>query len=123
MSPTTLVVDDHAGFRASARVLLQMEGFDVVGEAADGAEAVSAAERLRPDLVLLDVQLPDSEGFDVARELLARGFTGSIVMVSSRDESDYGDSVARSGALGFVPKAELSGERLRALLMRESTCG
>jgi DNA-binding NarL/FixJ family response regulator len=122
MSITTLVVDDHAGFRRSARVLLQMDGFEVVGEAADGAAAISAAESLRPAFVLLDVQLPDSEGFDVAREILARGFSKQIVLVSSRDESDYGDSVARSGALGFVPKSELSGDRIRALLL-EGSCG
>jgi DNA-binding NarL/FixJ family response regulator len=74
MSITTLVVDDHAGFRTSAGVLLQMDGFEVVGEAADGAAAISAAESLRPEFVLLDVQLPDSEGFDVFREILAKGF-------------------------------------------------
>ena len=117
MSITTLVVDDHAGFRTSAGVLLQMDGFEVVGEAADGAAAISAAESLRPEFVLLDVQLPDSEGFDVFREILAKGFCKQIVLVSSRDESDHGDSVARSGALGFVPKAGLSGDRIRALFL------
>jgi DNA-binding NarL/FixJ family response regulator len=122
MSITTLVVDDHAGFRRSAGVLLQMDGFEVVGEAADGAGAISAAESLRPEFVLLDVQLPDSEGFDVAREILTRGFCKRIVLVSSRDESDYGDSVARSGALGFVPKAELSGDRIRALFLEGPPC-
>ena len=122
MSLTTLIVDDHAGFRASARVLLEMEGFDVVGEAADGATAVAAADRLRPQFVLLDVQLPDMQGFDVAREILNRGLTKCVVLVSSRDASDYGDSIASSGALGFVPKVELSGDRLRALLT-EPTCG
>ncbi|MBA2698452.1 MAG: response regulator transcription factor [Nocardioidaceae bacterium] len=123
MSMTTLIVDDHAGFRASARVLLEMEGFEVVGEAADGATGVSAAESLRPEFVLLDVQLPDTHGFDVAREILGRGLTKRVVLVSSRDESDYGDSIHSSGALGFVPKAELSGDRLRALFLKEPTCG
>lgn len=121
MSLTTVVVDDHAGFRASARVLLEMEGFDVVGEAVDGATAVTAVERLRPQLVLLDVQLPDTQGFIVAREILDRGLTERVVLVSSRDASEYGDSIAFSGALGFVPKAELSGDRLRALLSTEPT--
>lgn len=119
----TLVVDDHTGFRASVRVLLQMEGFDVVGEAGDGATALSAAGGLRPDLVLLDIQLPDCEGFEVAREILERGYSASIVLVSSRDASDYGDSVERSGALGFVPKSELTGGRLRALLEEQASCG
>jgi len=90
MAITALVVDDHLGFRTSARVLLEMEGFDVVGEAVDGASAVTAAETLRPDVILLDVQLPDAMGFDVARELFSRGFAGQIVLVSSRDASDYG---------------------------------
>jgi DNA-binding NarL/FixJ family response regulator len=122
MSLSTLIVDDHAGFRASARVLLELEGYRVVGEAVDGATAVSAAESLRPDLVLLDVQLPDIEGFDVARQMLVRGFTRLVVLVSSRDESDYGDRIRTCGALGFVPKGELSGERLQELLVGEVTC-
>ena len=122
MSMTALVVDDHAGFRTSARFLLEMKGFHVVGEAADGASAVSAAETLRPEFVLLDVQLPDSQGFDVAREILGRGLHTCIVLVSSRDESDYGDSIASSGAIGFVTKSELSGDRLRALLAKDPSC-
>lgn len=123
MGMTTLIVDDHAGFRTSARVLLEMEGYAVIGEAADGASAVRAAETLRPDFVLLDVQLPDTQGFQVAREILGRGLTKAVVLVSSREESDYGDSVHLSGALGFVAKAELSGDKLRALLLTEPTCG
>lgn len=122
MSITTLIVDDHAGFRASARVLLEMEGFQVVGEAADGSDAVTAADGLRPDWVLLDVQLPDTTGFEVARELLSRHLTERVILVSSRDASDYGDSIRTSGAVGFVPKAELSGARLRTLLSREPAC-
>ena len=122
MAITALVVDDHLGFRTSARVLLEMEGFNVVGEAVDGASAVTAAETLRPDVILLDVQLPDAMGFDVARELFSRGFAGQIVLVSSRDASDYGNQVESSGAVGFVPKAEISGTALRTLLARGSRC-
>jgi DNA-binding NarL/FixJ family response regulator len=122
MSMTALVVDDHAGFRTSARFLLEMEGFDVVGEAADGAGAVEAVERLRPELVLLDVQLPDGQGFDVAREIRRRGLNPQVILVSSREETDYGDKVHESGAVGFVPKAELSGDRLRALLEKDPSC-
>ena len=121
MSMRALVVDDHAGFRTSARFLLQMEGFEVVGEAADGASAVAAAERLRPDLVLLDVQLPDMRGFDVARAILLQRQI-RVVLVSSRDASDYGDSIVESGAVGFISKGDLSGERLRALLTRDPSC-
>ena len=122
MSTTALVVDDHAGFRTSARFLLEMEGFEVVGEAADGASAVEAVEQLRPDLVLLDVQLPDAQGYDVARQIFERGLSPRIVLVSSRDESDYGDNVRTSGAVGFLNKAELSGDRLRALLEKDPSC-
>ena len=122
MTTRALVVDDHAGFRTSARFLLELEGFEVVGEAEDGASAVSAAERLRPDLVLLDVQLPDMRGFEVARRILAGGSQARIVLVSSREESDYGDRIRESGALGFVSKGELSGDRLRAVLAEDPTC-
>jgi DNA-binding NarL/FixJ family response regulator len=122
MSMTALVVDDHAGFRTSARFLLEMEGFRVVGEAGDGASAVEAAVQLRPQFVLLDVQLPDGQGFDVAREIFNRGVHPQIILVSSRDASDYGDSIHTSGVVGFIPKGELSGDRLRALLTEDSSC-
>ncbi len=102
-------------------MLLEMEGFHVVGEARDGATAMRAAEKLRPEFVLLDVQLPDAQGFDVAREILDRGLTRYVVLVSSRDESDYGDRISNSGAVGFIPKAELSGDQLRALLVKAPT--
>jgi DNA-binding NarL/FixJ family response regulator len=114
---TFLVVDDHPSFRASARSLLEAEGFEVVGEAADGAEALAKAAELHPDVVLLDIQLPDVDGFEVARRLLrANASPPSIVLTSSRDEDDYGELIERSGARGFVAKAELSGSALRELL-------
>jgi len=114
---TVLIVDDHPSFRASARALLQAEGFEVVGEAADGAEALRAAEELRPDVVLLDVQLPDIDGFEVAAELARRnGRAPAVVLTSSRDGSDFGPLVTQSGARGFVPKADLSAAALVALL-------
>jgi DNA-binding NarL/FixJ family response regulator len=122
MNRTALVVDDHAGFRTSARVLLEMEGFQVVGEATDGASAVEAAVRLRPTLVLLDVQLPDAQGYDVARQIAERGVTSRIVLVSSREESDYGDQIRSSGAVGFLNKADLSGELLSALIQPDQSC-
>ena len=116
MDCTVLIVDDHPSFRASARVLLESEGFQVIGEAVDGASALTEAGRLRPQLVLLDVQLPDIDGFDVAARLTREGPGPAVILVSSRDSSDFGPLVSRSGARGFVPKAELSGERLAALL-------
>ena len=113
---TVLVVDDHPSFRATARALLEAEGFSVVGEAADGTEALAKTAELRPDLVLLDIQLPDLDGFEVARRLGANGTSPAIVLVSSRDAADYGDLISSSGARGFVPKGELSGELLADLL-------
>jgi DNA-binding NarL/FixJ family response regulator len=116
MPRTVLIVDDHPSFRASARALLEAEGFSVVAEAADGAEALAKTKALRPDLVLLDVQLPDLDGFEVARRLCENGSSPAIVLVSSRDAADYGKLVGACGALGFVAKGELSGAALRALL-------
>jgi len=113
---SVLIVDDHPSFRASARVLLEAEGFEVLGEAEDGMSGLEAARRLRPDVVLLDVALPDIDGFDVAARLTAHGATPAVILVSSRDPSDFGPLVSRSGARGFVPKGELSGDRLEALL-------
>jgi DNA-binding NarL/FixJ family response regulator len=114
--PTVLIVDDHPSFRASAHALLEAEGFEVVGEAEDGASAVAAAGRLHPDVVLLDVQLPDIDGFEVARQLTANGSDTCVVLVSSRDGSDFGPLVEASGACGFVPKSELTGAAISALL-------
>ena len=113
---TVLIVDDHATFRANARDLLESEGFTVVGEAENGAEAIAAYEREHPEVVLLDVQLPDADGFDLASRLTANGSRVNVVLVSSRDYSDLAHLVERSGARGFVPKAELSGQRLAALV-------
>lgn len=116
--PSVLIVDDHPSFRASARELLESEGFEVVGEAEDGLSAVEAAARLRPDVVLLDVQLPDIDGFEVAERLRMAGGGPCIVLVSSRDGADYGPLIAACGACGFVAKAELTGEALVKLLAR-----
>ena len=111
-----LVVDDHPTFRDCARALLEEEGFEVVGEAADGAAALVLAAELDPELVLLDVQLPDLNGFEVASRLLARDPGLRIVLVSSRDRSAYGSAIEASGALGFVGKADLSGVALERFL-------
>jgi DNA-binding NarL/FixJ family response regulator len=113
---TVLIVDDHPSFRVTARALLESEGFEVVGEAQDGAAGIEAALRLRPDVLLLDVQLPDIDGFAVAEQLTRNGWSPAIVLTSSRDLSDFGSLVSQSGARGFVPKAELSAATLSALL-------
>ena len=116
MATTVLIVDDHAGFRACARNVLEAEGFDVVGEAENGVAALQAATKLDPDLVVLDVQLPDFDGFEVAQRLKPNGGGPEIVLISSRDAAEFGSLVAQSGARGFIPKDELSGATLAALL-------
>ena len=113
---TVLIVDDHPSFRKSARLLLGAEGFDVVGEAEDGASSLAAARELRPDVVLLDVQLPDMDGFAVARRLTENGDGPTVILTSSRDASDYGTLVGESGARGFVAKGDLCGGALADLL-------
>jgi DNA-binding NarL/FixJ family response regulator len=116
MGAKVLIVDDHATFRASARLLLESEGFEVVGEAVDGAAAVEKSAQLAPDLVLLDVQLPDIDGFEVARRVTRAERAPMVLLISSRDGSDFGPLVTASGARGFIPKDELSGEVIRGFI-------
>lgn len=111
-----LVVDDHPSFRSCARKLFSAEGFEVVGEATDGASAVALAGELVPDLVLLDVQLPDVDGFEVASRLLEARPQLEIVLVSSRDRAAYGPRIEESGAVGFISKADLTRPALERLL-------
>jgi DNA-binding NarL/FixJ family response regulator len=113
---TVLIVDDHPGFRSAARALLEADGFDVVGEAADGESGLAAAERLRPGLVLLDIQLPDLDGFAVAERLANSQSPPAVVLVSSRDSSAYRRRLAGSPARGFVAKSDLSGAAIAALV-------
>ncbi|MEA2448255.1 MAG: hypothetical protein QOG63_187 [Thermoleophilaceae bacterium] len=112
MASTVLIVDDDATFRDAARLLLEIEGYDVVGEAADGESGVRRAAELAPDLVLLDVQMPGMNGLEAATRITAAAGGPSVVITSSQEGID----VAGTGARGFIPKAELSGERIAALL-------
>ena len=115
MARTVLIVDDHAPFRRAARELLVAEGYEVVGEAGDGATALTEAGRLAPSIVLLDVQLPDVDGFEVARRLAAAGHTGATILVSGRTAGPR-RRLEDSPAIGFIPKGELTGAALAALL-------
>jgi DNA-binding NarL/FixJ family response regulator len=114
--PTLLIVDDHEAFRSFARTKLTGEGFEVSGEAGDGESALEAVREQRPDVVLLDVQLPGIDGFEVAERLAATADPPAVVMTSTRDASDYGARLRRAPVSGFLPKHSLSGAAVSALL-------
>jgi len=116
MGSTVLIVDDHPSFRASVRRLLLDAGYEVVGEAPDGASALAAARALRPAIVLLDVQLPDLDGFEVASRLAGDPDPPVIVLTSIHDRGDFAGMIARSGARGFLPKSDLSAHALAEIL-------
>jgi CheY-like chemotaxis protein len=116
MTATVLIVDDHAMFRAMTRRMLGAQGYEVVGEADTAAAAVEAVNRLRPDIVLLDVQLPDRDGFAVAEQLASGEVTPTVVLISSRDASSYRQRLSDSPARGFLPKSELTAAALSALV-------
>jgi len=114
-----MIVDDHPAFRAWARAVLAAEGFRIAGEAMDGASALAQVATVRPDIVLLDVQLPDADGFQVADALLAAALPAAprlaIILTSSRDAATYEADLARTG-LPFLAKEDLSGPAIRQML-------
>jgi DNA-binding NarL/FixJ family response regulator len=116
VSATVLIVDDHRSFRDLARRMLERAGYQVVGEAKDGASALAAVARLRPGVVLLDIQLPDLDGFVISERLAAGDDPPVIVLISSRDESAYRRRLADSPARGFIAKNDLTGPALAALV-------
>src|SRR5688572_14729105 len=118
MRSRVLIVDDHPGFRSEARTLLESAGYDVVGEAATATDASAAAARLQPDLVILDIGLPDGSGLDATAEIRAAAPETAVVLVSVRPATDYGRRLTESGALGFIPKAELSAPAIDRAIRR-----
>ena len=120
MAVTVLVVDDHPSFRRFARELLEADGFVVVDEAADGASALAAARALRPHVVLLDVLLPDTSGFEVAERLGSDSSGPVVILTSSRSADDLGDALARSSARGFIAKDDLTATAVAALVDRST---
>ena len=116
MCRTILIVDDHTAFRSIVRKVLEADGYDVVGEAPDGRAGLSAALALKPDVVLLDVRLPDMDGFAVALHLADEGDGPAVIVTSSSDDPLYPARAARSGARGFVAKHDVSGATLDRLL-------
>ena len=116
MPVAVLIVDDNARFRVRARRWLEADGYTVVAEAADGASALEAVKQYRPQVVLLDVGLPDMSGLSVAEQLTRGADPPAVVLTSTHDAADFGDRIVSCGARGFVPKADLSGEAISALL-------
>jgi DNA-binding NarL/FixJ family response regulator len=116
MAARVLIVDDHEFFRSRARKLLESAGYAVVGEAEDAAGAIAQAHALSPDLVFLDVQLPDRDGFAVAAELGAGPDAPRIVLISSREAADYGSRIEAAGTSGFIHKPDLSRARIEQLV-------
>lgn len=111
-----LIVDDHALFRARARTIMEAAGFDVIGEAENAASALAQVALLQPDVVILDIQLPDGDGFAVAEKLVDSVDPPAVVLISSRDALDFGSRLRNSHALGFIQKDDLSGAALRDIL-------
>jgi DNA-binding NarL/FixJ family response regulator len=118
MPGRVLIVDDHPRFRATARRALECDGWTVVGEAEDGTRGLAEATRLAPDLVLLDIGLPDISGLVVARQLADAAPGTAVILVSTQDAGDFAELAAAHGARGFLPKADLSGPALDGLLSR-----
>lgn len=111
-----LIVDDHSSFRSAARTLLQGAGFEVIGESEDAAGALEAAERLQPTIVLLDIGLPDRDGFEVAERLAQGEDPPMVILISSREVAWYRSRLAVSPARGFIAKGDLSRAAIEALL-------
>ena len=123
MRPRIVIVDDDPSFLATVRLLLEAEGYDVVGEALNGLDGVAAAARLVPDLVLVDVNLPDIDGFEVVERLSHSADAPPAVLTSIRSAGDFGNLIETSRARGFIGKAEISGERLAEILDSPSPSG
>jgi len=113
---TLVVVDDHAGFRQVVSAMLTAAGWQVIGEASTGAAAPDMIMRLAPDLVLLDVVLPDMDGFAVAEHLAAAGCRSAVVLISGHDRSDFEGRVRAAPVRGFLAKEMISGQALARLL-------
>jgi DNA-binding NarL/FixJ family response regulator len=116
MRPRIVIVDDDPTFLASVRALLEAEGFDVIGEALNGLDGVAAAAELHPDLVLVDVGLPDIDGFEVAERVADEGGAPPVVLTSIRAARDFGSLIETSRARAFIMKDDISGEALAEFL-------
>ncbi|MGO3827715.1 MAG: response regulator [Microbacterium gubbeenense] len=103
-APTVLLVDDHATMRAGFRMILEASGVEIAGEAATGVEAVERVAHLDPDVVFMDVQMPDMDGIEATRQIVASGSRSSVVIVTTFDRDDYLFAALDAGASGFLLK-------------------
>jgi DNA-binding NarL/FixJ family response regulator len=118
MALRSLIVDDNPHFLAAARGLLEREGIAVVGVASSCAEAVQLAGKLRPDVALVDIDLGEESGFDVARRLAGAGgpALSPVVLISAYPEGDFADMIADSPAVGFLSKSDVSAGNIHEVL-------
>ena len=116
MRPRVVIVDDDPSFLATVRALLEEEGFAVVGQASNGLDGVAAAAELQPDILLVDVNLPDIDGFEVVARVMEGGRAPPVVLTSIHSAADFGNLVERSGARAFISKADISGDALSQFL-------
>ena len=125
MALRSLIVDDNAGYLAAARALLEREGVTVVGVASSCAEAVQLAGKLHPDVALVDIDLGDESGFDVARRLAGAGGSAlsPVVLISAYPEGEFAELIAASPAVGFLEKSSVSAESILELLRTGSNGG
>ena len=118
VSLTCLIVDDNPLFLEGAVDLLTREGLDVVGVASDSAGAIRLVTELRPDVTLVDIDLGDEDGFELAQRLHAISGASKVILVSTHAEEDLAHLIERSPTLGFIAKARLSAQAIRDLLDR-----
>jgi two-component system response regulator EvgA len=116
MCPRIVIVDDDAAFLETVRLLLESDGFEVVAEALNGVDGVAASAEHRPDLVLVDVNLPDIDGFEVVERIAGEADAPPAVLTSIRSEGDFGNLIDQSSARGFLSKTDISGDALRRML-------
>lgn len=113
---SVLIVDDQVPFRLAARaVLRRTDGFELIGEAADGVEAVALAGQLRPDLVLMDINMPNMNGIDATRDIVATLPDTTVFLCSTYQRSDLPPEAETSGAAAYVNKEELTPDLVRTL--------
>ncbi len=115
-SVTVLIVDDQVPFRLAARaVLRRAAGFELVGEAADGVEAVAAAVELQPRLVLMDINMPNMGGIEATRRILTEVSGATVFLCSTYQRSDLPPEATSSGAAAYINKEELTPDLIRQL--------